>query len=128
MKWPYRNAGWMPPAPVIDIGVGGPRDRPESYRACEALVDSGADMTAVPGALIQNLGLLQVSSVLVGRGLDANNVVEEPVFAAAIQVPVLGVRIMQVLGHPERYALLGRDVLNELAVFLDGPNAECDLR
>jgi hypothetical protein len=57
MKLPFRARYWDPPAAVIDIRVGGPIDSSQFLRPCEALVDTGADMPALPAHLVEDLGL-----------------------------------------------------------------------
>jgi len=48
--------------------------------------------------------------------------VERDVFAAALDVPLLGRSIVQVLATSDPFALLGRDLLNKLYLVLDGPH------
>jgi len=127
MRSPYRSTNWNPPAPVLDVRVGGPMGRADFFQPCEALLDSGADVTAIPVDLVQRLGLLPVSSVIVDRGgLPGDE--EENLYAATVEVTLLGQRTIQVLQTMDPFALLGRDIINELRLVLDGPAGELEVR
>ncbi|MDR7555588.1 MAG: hypothetical protein QN157_08280 [Armatimonadota bacterium] len=94
--------------------LGPPRAEPAT--AVAALVDSGADVTVLPDGLPQALRLPQVGEVTV-RGVAGTARV--PVFAAEVEVAG-GRRIAEVVGVGGE-VLLGRDLLNQWVVTLDGP-------
>lgn len=81
----------------------GPLDRDELLQPCEGLLDSGADMTAIPSNLVEQLGLVPVDSVLLSHGGEAT-AIERDVFAAAVDVPVLGRSIVRVLATADPFA------------------------
>jgi hypothetical protein len=127
VRYAYREDDtWDPPAAVITIRVSGPADDRRNLRACEALVDTGSDMSALPPDLIISLGLFPVDWQPVEVGIGP--VEERLVFAAAIEMPVVGLRPIQVLEHTgSTFALVGRDLLNELVATFDGPQRELTL-
>jgi hypothetical protein len=109
----------QPPAPFVNVTIQCPTTG-ASTKGLPAQIDPAADRTVIPGTVVSALGLVQVGRFLFeGFG---GAIVELPVFLVAIQVhdlPPLEVRA--VIGEKEPYVLLGRDVLNNYRVLLDGP-------
>lgn len=86
-----------------------------------ALLDSGADRTVIPAKVVADLGLSALRTILVG-GLG-NEPQELSTYSVVMQPRNLRALEVEVLAHEgETYVLLGRDVLNQLRVVLDGPN------
>ena len=81
------------------------------------LVDTGADCTLVPAQVVRRLGLPQIDVIgLTGIG-DAKR--RATVHAAAVEFG--GVRVLARIVAFVDEAILGRDVLNQAVMRLDGP-------
>lgn len=123
----YRYADQLqPPAPLVTVSVGCPATG-KRIEGLPALVDPAADRTVFPGPIIETLGLVEDGRLLF-QGF-AGEVIELPVFLASIQIhdftPVL---IRSALGEREPFILLGRDVLNNYRILLDGPQRVLEIR
>jgi predicted aspartyl protease len=111
-----------PPAPVLPLRVAAPEG--DAAVLLAALVDTGADMTAVPARLARQLELPAVGAVAV-RGADGRRS-HCTIYAAAVEVE--GRRhVLEVLALGTE-ALVGRDLLRHWIVTLDGPRSELRLR
>jgi hypothetical protein len=108
-----------PPAPFVHVTVGDPNTGTVSVEV-PAQIDSAADRTVIPGALIDALGLTQSGSLLVA-GLGS--VIQScPTYIADVGIrslPAVTVKVLRADGEP--HVLLGRDVLNQFRILLDGP-------
>ncbi|MDE2940675.1 MAG: hypothetical protein OXR67_17415 [Chloroflexota bacterium] len=85
-----------------------------------ALLDSASDVTIVPQEILAMLGVEAVDSALsegVFGPLQTGDV-----FKVFIAVQQYAPEDFRVLGWRGRFALLGRDVLNQYHITLDGPN------
>lgn len=85
-----------------------------------ALLDSASDVTVVPQEILTMLGVKAVDSALsdgVFGPLQAAGV-----FKVFIAIEQDAPECFRVLGWKGRFALLGRDVLNQYRITLDGPN------
>ncbi len=116
--WDYdRNV--YPPAPVIDIRIF-PSLGPALGQPLRAKLDTAADISCIPADLVEQLGLLPVRTVPV-EGYDG---IQEMVYTYTITLEVAAIQFhhLEVVSIPEEYALLGRDVLNNFYVQLNGPD------
>jgi predicted aspartyl protease len=90
-----------------------------------ALLDTAADLCALPDRLIEELELPPVEETVV-VGFE-----EQPITALVylVAIQVVGVRLYPAreVAHAADYGLLGRNVLNSLHVRLEGPDLEFDL-
>ena len=116
MKIDY-NKSIEPPAPFISVAVAHPL-RPDSDVQMMAKIDSGADITALPLTVVQQLNL-QANHFLEIAGYD-NQIVSLPVYDSRLTIAHIRVRF-EAIAISENHAILGRDVLNLLRVLLDGP-------
>jgi hypothetical protein len=104
-----------PAAPVLPLRIGVPHREPGV--TMPALVDSGADMSVVPEMVARQGELPLIGSITVGGVGGVRR--HAPLYAA--QVEVAGIRrIVEVIGLGQE-ALIGRDLLNNRVVTLDGP-------
>lgn len=104
-----------PPAPVVPIRVSTPSG--QGGVLVHALLDSGADCTLVPEAVVRALGLPVVDRIWIeGVGGSARRA---PVFAARVEFAHVA-RIARVVAVGSE-AILGRDLLNAAVALLDGP-------
>jgi predicted aspartyl protease len=104
-----------PPAPVIPVRISGPLG--EDAVMLPMLVDTGADCTLVPAPIIRQLGLPQIDVIgVTGVGGGKRRAT---VHAAAVELG--GFRVVARVVAFADEAILGRDVLNQAIVTLDGP-------
>ena len=83
-------------------------------------MDSGADRTVIPMALVEELTLPQAGVIEVAGLNQAASMM--PVYVVQIGIGDLPAVVADVVGAVgEQYVLLGRDVLNGYRVTLDGP-------
>ena len=109
-----------PPAPFVYLTVRNPEHDLASPEM-PALLDSGADRTVIPGKLVTALRLSALRTMLVGGlGNDPHQLF---MYSVVIQMRTLQSMEVEVIAHDdESFVLLGRDVLNQLRIVLDGPN------
>jgi len=110
---------YRPPAPVIPIDITNPDDGSLSLRV-QALIDSGSDATLIPLAVLQRIGAYSGEQVSF-RGVTGSRVIADA-FRVVIHLPVgisYGIRAIATRGSEE--IILGRDVLNQWRITLDGP-------
>ena len=117
MSYNYSRRFW-PPAPVLEVRIAASAQG--RTVTVPALVDTGSDVTSIPLAAAQALGLLPLGPALV-EGV-APTQVERMVFAAYISIDQGVPERLDAIGWPEDIALLGRDILNNYLITLDGPN------
>lgn len=111
-----------PPAPVVPARVVGRGS--EDAVMLPMLVDTGADATLVPAQIVHRLGLPPVDVVAVS-GVDGLKQ-RATVHLASVEVGELRVSARIVAYADE--AILGRDVLNQGIVTLDGPGLTISLQ
>lgn len=87
------------------------------------LIDSGADCTLVPARLVKQLGLLEVDR-LAFSGVGGQPV-RAGVYAARIELGSSSLLARVVAFGDE--VILGRDLLNQCEVLLDGPRRQTRL-
>jgi len=121
MKRPY-DQSFYPPAPTLEIVVSGPG----GYRTLVARLDTAADVCGIPAQVALELDLPP------GRRVRTSTYRGEPTAARLHRgdLRVAGRRFEQVEWLPvaRPYALLGRSVLNELVLELDGPKLSTRVR
>jgi predicted aspartyl protease len=120
------NRQVTPPAPFVHVTVRPPYEGPVGV-VVPAQIDTAADVSVIPGRLIEELQLLPLDSIsALGFG---GHLVTLPTFLVEIQVKEQDPVTVKVLAsHDEPHVLLGRDVLNRFTVLLDGPNLAVELR
>jgi predicted aspartyl protease len=123
MEYKY-SKNFNPPAPVIEISVSAPLSK--DAISITALIDSGADITVIPDRIIAQLKLRRVDSTPVsGFG---KRVIQATVYSVTLEIEGISEsEIYRILGWSEDYALIGRDLLNQLIAVLNGPSQELSL-
>jgi len=115
----YDASHFDPPAPVADVQLRDPA-RGKSASQALLLVDTGADVTLLPRAAVDRLGISPVPGQLYevagfnGTGSFAPVVAVDMVFLNR----VFRGRYLLI---DQEHGILGRDVLNHAALVLDGP-------
>ena len=115
----YRYSGRVnPPAPFVTIQVSASAtSQPINVRA---LLDTGTDYTAVPNYAVEYLRLEQVDSDFTLGVIGPGSY--EPLFRTFILVENYPAHEVIANSFDLPYAILGRDVLNQYHITLDGPN------
>jgi predicted aspartyl protease len=118
MKASY-NRNYFPAAPFVDVSL---ITVAESRRVgpLPPLVDSGADGTIVPLAVLNSISAPPTIEMLMSSQWGESR----PVLMYLVDVQIGDITLpgMEVVGdHLSDEIVLGRDVLNHLRVLLDGP-------
>lgn len=121
---PY-DASFVPPAPVLTVAIS-VVDQPTQRVTVPALLDTAADITVLPDSLVDELELAPVGETLV-EGFEGR-VVPASVFVVTVHVAGARLYPARVVTHFEEYALLGRNVLNNLFVCLEGPDRQFEVK
>lgn len=115
-----------PPAPVIEVEIDG-YVAALGQRKLRALVDSGADATMIPVQVLTAVGAAYQDTLWM-RGVTGARV-EIDRYLVAIRIGAQLIHGLSVIGAPEEAdAVLGRDLLNQLIVVLDGPAEAGEIR
>lgn len=112
------DQSYVPPAPAIQIGINRPGQAEDVIRLT-ALVDTGSDATLIPIDELRKIGARYIET----RGLRGFSGVTFQVDLYLIVVSIGknsigGIRAVAVARESE--AIIGRDVLNQLIITLDG--------
>ena len=108
-----------PPVPVLEVLLSAPA-MDDWQGAYTAIIDSGADITIVPFAILQSLNSpVMRPVVLSSQWRDRHSVY---IYKVDIQVDRMIFPAVDVAGDPgSGEILLGRNVLNRLDLRLEGP-------
>lgn len=121
MSEPFSDI-FAPPAPVLRI-LFGPQGEQLRFGPFAALVDTGADATLFPLLLLADASVPAFAEVRV-RGQWGES---HSAHLYLVDVEIEGVRLPNVYAVDDEQGeeiVLGRNVLNKLALFLDGPRQE----
>ena len=112
------DRSYLPSAPVVEIVVNG-YDAAVSSISCTTLVDSGADGTMHPVDLLNQLSAQFVGAKRMRGVTDHSTIVDMFVVQITIgEIVVDGIRAVGRSVGSE--CIIGRDILNQLQVTLDG--------
>jgi predicted aspartyl protease len=112
------NAQLSPPAPFVLITLRNPVSGDEA-KDVPAQLDTAADRTLLPLAVVQALALPAIGSIPIGGVGGTVSIMT--VYVVLLGVHTLPQRLIEVVAHPdESWVLLGRDVLNTHRLVLDG--------
>jgi len=113
------DANYNPPFPALEIAITEPISG-ETIGPFHALLDTGSDITVIPAQFLSNLDLEEFRQVVI-QGYGA-----EPMRAFTYLLSVnIGEREVEfvevILNEGGGELLLGRNVLNDLIITLNGP-------
>jgi hypothetical protein len=112
------NSAYSPTAPFVDIEVDGYNEA-LGKRTLSAMVDSGADATMLPLSILEAIGAFYKDSMWM-RGSTGGRI-EVDLYLVAIRIGSNLIRGLHVVGIPNsNETIIGRDVLNQLIVTLNG--------
>jgi predicted aspartyl protease len=112
-----------PPAPILRITVSNLLDGARRLTA-DALVDTGADITCLPKNIVKTLGAEPISTYSL-IGINETN-------AGVVNSYLFEFEIASIIKQAEAVAvgdelILGRNLINEFVLQLDGPNKKINL-
>ena len=110
---------FQPPAPFVFVTLRNPVNGVEQQNV-PAQLDTAADRTLLPGAVVQTLGLPQIGTIPIGGvGGFIQTMPSYPVQVAIQNQPAQTAEV--VASDSESWVLLGRDISNGHRLLLDGP-------
>lgn len=118
------DTAYHPPIPVVDLAVGLPLD--DTFVELTAIVDSGADATIISLRYLRRLGARRSRKAFM-RGVTGEQALID-LYAVAIRFGPYHQGFLEVVGMKDSHeTIIGRDVLNQLAVTLNGPGFVVEL-
>ncbi|HLF25251.1 MAG TPA: retropepsin-like aspartic protease [Anaerolineae bacterium] len=116
----YDAARFEPPAPLAQVTLRNPASG-ATWPDALMLLDSGADVSLIPQAIIKSLRVETVP----GRRYELIGFDGGTSFAAVVQLELSFARRTfrgQFLIIEQEWGILGRNILNAVPLLLDGPN------
>ena len=108
-----------PPAPFVSVTLRNPLTGAEQ-RDVPAQIDTAADRTLLPAALVQSLSLPHIGTIAmkVVGGITQTM----PLYAVDVILDSMLAQTFEVVANAgEPWILLGRDIMNAHRMLLDGP-------
>ncbi len=113
------DGAYDPAMPVIAVKLASTDNENQKPRELNAISDSGADGTLIPLADLQMLGIPVARKARL-RGITGNSVWRN-VYVVSLHIGPMTLTGVRVIASPSGEAILGRNVLNQLRITLDGP-------
>jgi len=114
----YDSVNYDPAAPLVEVGVSRP-GADEAAAQLAALIDTGADATMLPIDLLQAAGGRYVTTRQM-RGVT-NQIVTVEMYLVTLFIGPFEFRGIEAIATAEdAEAIVGRDVLNQMIVTLNG--------
>lgn len=131
IEFRYNGQIWNPPAPAILVELRSPAspDSPSPERLI-ALIDSGAFTSVVPESVIVRLHLQQIDEVEAGDydAVEEGDFPTLPVYSIHLTIPHMEPILARVIPkRPESHVTLGRNVINDWLLTLNGPQLKAYL-
>ena len=123
MPYSYSKA-YRPPAPSLDIEIIHP-NRPEVSVEMRGKNDTGGDITTIPTTILSQLQIPPAREVL-AIGYDGT---ESRQRTHLVHLDLVGSRCayLEVMATSGDQVLIGRDLLNQWIVTLNGPEEQFDI-
>lgn len=115
-SWPYSRQ-YTPPAPLVDLEL---QEDPKTRFV--ALLDSGADITVLAYRKAVESGVSKKPPISAAYLIGPDFAGMAPIFLLRIRI---GEKILEAgvaVAETREEAIIGRDVLNNLRITLDGPS------
>lgn len=123
MSYRYDNQHYNPPAPVLLITVRLPSDSIRQVTT-DSLVDTGADVTCLPRAIINALGAERASTYNV---FGVNGVFIGIADSYFLEFEIASTKkFVEVIGIGDE-PILGRNLINEFTLELNGPTQKLSI-
>jgi hypothetical protein len=123
----YDDVHHNPPAPLASVIVRNPETGAE-LSDVPMLIDSGADVTLLPAAVVKNLKL----QIITGKGTelaDFDGTVRRIAYPALAVMEIGGFRFKgQYLSGDSEIGVIGRNILNSIVLELNGPSLVWSMR
>jgi predicted aspartyl protease len=108
-----------PPAPFVYLTLSCVQTGRELWQQ-PAQIDTGADRTVIPKTLVEELGLVPLDEVPVSG--FSGEVLLLQTYCLQVQIHNFAPKQTEVIAHASQpFILLGRDLLNQFRIVLDGP-------
>jgi predicted aspartyl protease len=118
MKFPY-DTDYFPPAPSVEIQLSVP-DESFAVGPLQALVDTGADASIVPTQYIRSLKVQVDNRKYLCSQWGERRLIDT--YLLDVGIGGLRLPLVEIVANEwGKEVILGRNVLNKLAVMLDGP-------
>jgi hypothetical protein len=123
MMFPYLQS-FSPPVPALDVQILHPITSAQTTML--AKIDTAADQTIIPVSLVDILDL-EPQGLAIAQPVDSSARVYLTYLCDLI---IAGRQFIdfEAAAAPVSYILLGRDVLNQLLITLDGPQLQFEIR
>ena len=108
-----------PALPVIAVEISTSEGGNSKTREFSAIIDSGADGTLIPLTDLQMLGVPIARKARL-RGITGTSLWVN-VYVVSLHIGQISLAGVRVIASPSDEAILGRNVLNQLRITLDGP-------
>jgi predicted aspartyl protease len=119
MKNKYEYSGMVtPPGPCLKITIS-PLINNNEY-SIDALIDTGADISAIPKDIVENLGLTPDGQKDF-YGVFGNTAESRPTFFVTVSIDKILSSDLEVVSSDRGIFLIGRDLLNKIILHADGP-------
>jgi hypothetical protein len=114
-----------PPAPFVHVKVR-PPDGGVELGWLPAQLDSAASRSVLPLRVAQEVGLVPADQIpIVGVG---GHIATMPTYLVQVEIRLLVPLTVEAVAHEdEPFVLIGRDILNQFRVLLDGPGLVAEI-
>src|ERR1051326_1305076 len=119
-SWSYSRKLY-PPFPIVQVRLFKPWDASGLSITENLQVDSGADVTGIPLAIIKRLKTRLLDDMGELYDFDGNWVENVPVYEMGMEILGVEFKSVKVYGLNSEIGFIGRDLLNNFLVTLDGP-------
>ncbi|MFM7441338.1 MAG: hypothetical protein ACKO2V_22535 [Snowella sp.] len=107
-------------SPIARIEVLNPNSSEKRVENVKAILDTGAGITVIPESIIEILGALDYTVIRIRSLLDRNGITSKKLYSVIIEFDGQENEV-EVLAIPRDYAIIGRDILNQYKITLNGP-------